>query len=203
MAATLADHMEIRAVKTVSGNSPRTTAIGEKSAQTFLSGVPVQVAASGFVQEWDGATVANGVAGFARIAGSNYATNAKGAPGVFGSVGAPATISTFGTVQNQASAVNIAHGAPFADGRTLFEMAVSDTIFEAQIDDSTGAAILSTQAMIGTKRGMTKDATGHWYVDLSKNNLVIIIGFNPADAIGTSGARAWFTILDSAQQLVS
>lgn len=203
MAATLADHQEIKAVKTVSGNSPATRSIKEKASQTFLGGVPVQISAGGFVQEWDGATVANGIAGVGRQVGSNLASDGKGAPVPFGSVGAPGTGVTFGTVPNQPSAVNIPHGAPMSDGRTLFELAVSDSVFEAQIDDSTGGAILSTQAMIGTKRGLTKDATGHWYVDLSKNNTVIIQAFHPNDPIGTSGARVWFTVLDSAQQLVS
>lgn len=202
MPANLADHQEIKVVKTISGNSPATRSINEKASQTFLAGVPVQLAA-GVVQEWDGATLANGICGFARAGGANLGSNGAGAPVPFGSVGFPGTTSTFGSVPNQASAKNIAHGAPMSDGRTLFELANDDSIFEAQIDSASGAAFASTQAMIGSKAGLTKDATGHWYVDIDKNNSVIIMAFHPNDPIGTNGARAWFSVFDSVQQLIT
>lgn len=206
MAANLVDHQEIKVVKTISGNSPATRSIGEKAAQTFLAGTPVEIEpASGFIIPWDGATLAAIIAGVARVSGSNLATNAKGAPGAFGSVGAPATTSTFGSVPYQTSAVNIAHGAPFSDGRTLFEVAAQDSIFEAQIDNSAAGAYASLQTQLGSKFGMTKDATGHWYVDLNKtgaNAVVVIEAFNPNDALGTNGARAWFRFLAAATQLV-
>ena len=48
MAATLADHQEIKTVQTLSGNSPKTTSIMEKASSVFLGGAPVQLSAGGF-----------------------------------------------------------------------------------------------------------------------------------------------------------
>lgn len=203
MAANLADHQPIRAVRTISGNTPNTQSINEKLTQTFLNGVPVQLSA-GVVQEWDGATIAVGIAGVALQSGSNYSSSGKGAPGAFGSVGPPGTSVTFGSVLFETSAVNIPHGAPIADGRTVFEVANDDTIFEAQIDNSAAGAFASLQTQIGSQFGMTKDATGHWYVDLNKTGgsaVLIVIGFNPNDLLGSNGARAYFQFLNASQQL--
>lgn len=203
MAANLADHQPIRAVSTSSGNTPKTLAINEKATQTFLLGVPVQLNA-GVVQEWDGATIAAGIAGFGLTFGANLASAGKGAPGAFGSVGAPGTISTFGSVLFEASAVNIAHGAPMSDGRTVFEVANDDTIFEAQVDNSAAGAFATLQTQLGSTFGMTKDATGHWYVDLNKTGgsaVVVIIGFNTNDALGTNGGRVYFQVLNASQQM--
>ena len=202
MAANLADHIPITAIKTVSGNSPMTRSISEDASQVFFFGVPVQIDAAGFVQEWDGTTLTNALAGFSKQTGSNLATPGKGAPPTFGSVGPPGTNVTFGSVPNEPSAVNIPHGAPMVDGRTVFEAADSDTVFEGQIDNSNAGAYASTQAMIGATFGLTKDATGHWYVDVFKTNAVRIQAFNHADGIGVNAARAWFTVLKSVQQLV-
>lgn len=200
MAANLADHQMIRVVQTVSGNSPKTLAINEKAGQTFKAGTPVQLTA-GVVLEWDGATVANGILGITTQDGSNLATDGKGAPGAFGSVGAPGTSTTFGSVPYQTSAVNIPHGAPMSDGRTVVELADLDTVFEAQVDNSAGGAYATAQAQIGGKYGLTKDASGHWYVDLNKANAVIIQAINPIDGVGVNGGRVFFTFLQSAQQL--
>lgn len=206
MAANLATHIPIVEIGTTSGNQPRYQSINEKSAQTFLAGTPVELAA-GVVRDWDGATVLRGIAGIAKIDGSNYATNGAGAPDGFNGIGAPGTVSTFGNVQNQPDAVNIAHGAPFADGRTLFAQANDDTVFMAQIDHSGAGAYASLQAQIGVQYGLTKDAAGYWYIDLAKvtvntNTVVTLIGFNPIEPMGTNGALAYFVFQTSAQQMV-
>lgn len=202
MAANLADHMPIRAVKTFSGNSPATRSIEEKATQTFLDGVPVQINA-GYVQEWDGATLANGICGFSKTGGLNLATDGKGAPAPYGVVGPPGTSVTYGSVSGQPLAVNIPPGAPMSDGRTIMELAIDDNVFVGQIDHSGAGAYASLQSMIGQKAGLTKDATGHWYVDLNKANAVIIQGFDKTQALGTNGAMCYFTVLDTVQQLVS
>lgn len=206
MAANLANHQAIKVVKTVSGNQEALLSIGELASQTFLDGVPVMLAASGFVQEWDGTTVAKGIAGVGTTSGSNLASNAKGAPGVFGSVGFPGTTQTFGSVPNQASAVNIAHGAPMSDGRQIFQVANEDSIFEAQLDNGAAGAYATLQAQIGVQYGMTKDATGHWYVDLNKstagaNTVVVIVAINPNDGVGVNGGRVWFKFIKASQQI--
>lgn len=207
MAANLTNHQAIKPVQSVSGNDFNKQSIGEKASQTFLDGVPVMVeAASGYIKEWDGTTLSAGIAGISSTYGSNLASNAKGAPGVFGSVGAPGTTSTFGSVPNQSSAVNIAHGAPFSDGRQLLYVANDDTIFEAQVDNGAAGAYATALTQVGAQFGMTKDATGHWYVDLNKttvgtNTCVVIVALNPNDGAGVNGGRVWFKFVDTACQL--
>lgn len=200
MASHLADHQEIKVVKTISGNSPPTLAKNEKSAQTFLSGVPV-MSLNGVIQEWNAtianpATAATGIAGVTRQAGSNYATDGAGNPAPFGQVGAPGTSNTFGKVPYQPSAVNFIPGSPMADGRNIFEVASHDSIFEAQFDDAANGTFTPAITDIGKHYGLTKDATGHWYVDFSKstqgtNTILVIVAVNPNDGF-TANARVWF-----------
>lgn len=207
MAANLTDHQPIKPVQSISGNDFYKQGYPEKASQTFLGGVPVMIeAASGYLKEWDGTTIATGIAGIATTYGSNLASNGKGAPGVFGSVGAPGTTSTFGSVPNQSSAVNIAHGAPFSDGRQIVYIADDDTIFEGQVDNSAAGAYATLLTQVGSQFGMTKDATGHWYVDLNKttvgtNTVVVIVALHPNDGAGVNGGRVWFKFLDTVQQI--
>lgn len=206
MAANLTDHLPLVPVGTISGNQEFMKEIPEKAGQTYLFGVPAQLNA-GFVQEWDGATVAAGVVGVTKTIGANLAGNGTGAPGAFGSVAAPGAVATFGKVQGQTAAVNIAHGTPVSTGRATLALATEDTIFEAQIDHNAAGAYASVQSQLGSVFGMTKDATGHWYIDLAKvtkgtNTVVTIVGFDPIDAIGTNGARLYFAFQQAAIQLV-
>jgi hypothetical protein len=215
MPANLTTHEQIGAVQTVSGNTPFTGSISEKSAQTFFQGVPVQLNA-GFVQKWDGATIAAGILGFSLMPASNLASNGAGTPGLYSQVGPPGTSTTYGSVPYQASAVNIPLGAPMADGRTLFEAANSDTIFEGQFDNSAGAVAADYTPVItdiGKQYGMSFDATGFAYVDKAKatvgtNTVVQIVGINPNDLVqaGTPNtyvvnARVRFQVIASAQQV--
>ena len=208
----LLTHEPIGVVETTSGLTPFTAAQLEKAGQTFKIGVPVQLN-TGYVQQWDGATIANGIAGFSLTYGLNLGTNGFGAPGAFGQIGPPGAIQTYGSVVFQPAAVNIAVGAPISDGRTLFETAIGLNIFEATFDNSTGTVAANytpTQAMIGTQFGLTIDANGQWYVDGGKttpgtNTVVQLVGINPIDQTSTGGvyivnARVRFQVLTTARQ---
>jgi hypothetical protein len=194
MAANLGDHIPIVAVKTISGNQPQILSYKEKASQTFLNGVPVQLA-SGVLQEWDGTTVA---------AGSNLGSDGLGAPGAFTNVGFPGTGTTFGKVPFQASAVNIPRGAPMSDGRMLSYVANSDNLFLGQVDNNTGANYTLLIADIGTQFGMTKDTAGHWYIDRAKVtvgvNTVVQIVDTFLDGL-VANARVLFKFVETAWQI--
>src|ERR1700743_429515 len=217
MPANLTVHIPIGSTETVSGNTPFTMALPELAGQVFLLGVPVQKAASGYIQKWDGVTFAAGIAGFSLQPAQNLSTNGKGSPGLFGQIGAPGAIQTYGSVTNQPSAVNIAYGAPMADGRTYFEAATNDTIFEGQFDNSAGAVAADytpTIAMIGTQFGLTFDAGGTAYVDggkvtVGQNTCVELVGLNPDDQVqaGTPNiyipnARVRFKVVPTSIQIL-
>ena len=80
MASVLADHIEIRPVYTVSGNTPQTRGdITEQASQTFLKGTPVMLN-SGNIKVWDAAvtipaTATAGIAGIALANGANLASS--------------------------------------------------------------------------------------------------------------------------------
>lgn len=205
MALGLTNHQAIRQVKTTSGNAPLTTGqYGEAASQTFIDGTPVELNGSGFIAAWDGTTITNGILGICPGVANNLSSNAKGAPvQPFGSVGLGAGL-TFGSVPNQPSAVNIAMGSPLVDGRQVVELAVPDTWFEAQIDNSSTGTAVTAVTLVGGQYGMTKDTTGHWCVDLNKTGgsaVLVIKELNPIDALGTSFGRVWFTFLYSSSQL--
>lgn len=213
----LTTHQPIGTVETTSGLTPFNESIAEKAGQTFKIGVPVQ-ANAGFIQEWDGTTLTNAIAGFSEIPGSNLGSNGKGAPGAFSQIGPPGSIQTYGSVPNQASAVNIAVGAPITDGRTLFESSTGLNIFEATFDNSNGSVAADytpLQSQIGTQFGLTKDANGQWYVDNNKttagtNTVVVLVGINPIDQVSSGtpntyivNARVRFQVLAAARQVVA
>lgn len=204
----LTTHVPAIPLKTVSGNTELTLSVNEKSGQTFLAGVPVQLA-SGVVQKWDGTTIAAGIFGISLIMGSNLASNGKGAPPQpWGQIGPPGAIQTWGSVPNQPNGVNIAIGTPFSDGRTLLAVSYGDTIFEAMCDNSAGSVAADytpTQASIGTQYGLTFDTNGYIYVDLGKttpgtNTVVQCVGINPDDGLIVN-ARLQFVFIKSAQQM--
>jgi hypothetical protein len=213
MAAVLSDHQPIRVVQTISGNSAFSQEIPEQSAQTFLEGVPVMLN-SGFIKEWDAvvpaagaASATSGIAGIARAPGSNLGSSGAGAPTAFTGVGAPAAAPTFGKVLNQPSAINFTPGAPFVTGRTPFEVASPDTVFEATFDSADGSTVNATTNvnMIGKPFGLTKDTTGHWYVDAQKvtagtNTVVKIKQLSPLDGAIQNG-RVWFVFETNCMQI--
>lgn len=194
MAANLTDHAEIKVFQTVSGNTDLTQAEKEKAAQTFLNGVPVMVDVNGFVQEWDlsgssGAGIApgTGLLGIALFGGANLASSGLGAPGVFAGLGPPGSSVTYGKVPYEPLAVNIPPGAPFSEGRTYYNPAINDILFIIQVDNSAFAVpadATPVQADINKEFGLSKDATGHWYLDRAKttvatNTVAIVRGIDP------------------------
>ena len=212
MAAVLSDHQPIRVVQTISGNSPFSQEIAEQLSQTFLEGVPVMLN-SGFIKEWDATanitvgTATAGIAGISRAPGSNLGSSGLGAPSPFTGVGAPGAAPTFGKVLNQPLAVNFTPGAPMVTGRTPFEVACLDTIFEATFDDAGGSTVNATTNinMLGKRFGLTKDTTGHWYVDFAKvtqgtNTCVIIKQLSPLDGAIQNG-RVWFVFENAIMQI--
>jgi hypothetical protein len=170
--ANLTTHQPILQVQNKANTTPFTEAIAEAAGQTFLSGVPVQLNGAGYVQQWDGSTVAAGILGVSESFGQNLGTAGAGAPvPPFGGITGNIAIQTYGTVPNQPNAVNIALGTPVADGRTLFMDPSQDNIFQALFDNSAGAVAADytpVQASIGVSYGLTKDANGYWYVDKNK-----------------------------------
>jgi len=189
---------EIHSIQTVSGNQPRMRRLPEEAGQTFLPGTPVQLAAGdGGVKAWDGATVANGIAGFSKEFGNNLA-----ALGVTPTAAVnPTPQPSFGVgVPFEPQAVNITRPM-FRDGRQGFEVAVADTIFYGQV----GPAQTALATDVGKQYGMTIDADGHWYVDKTKGGgsvVVEIVRIDPNDQSATPRG-VYFIVLPAAAQLVA
>src|ERR1700757_2367120 len=188
----LNDHAIIEPYQTTNNTTEDSAVIVEKAGQQFKEGVPVMLDATGFIIEWDGASFVGGsgtgIAGISRQPGANLGTDGEGAPPQpWGSVGFPGTTTTFGDVGFQPDAVNIPLGAPPSDGRHLFAKATNATIFKGQVDNSGGAVdadFTPVIADVGKEFGLTKDASGHWYVDRGKvtvgtDTAVIVEGIDP------------------------
>lgn len=208
MAANLSTHTPINFAQSESQKGPFSGAYPERAGQSFKGGTPVQPFTSGsnkFVQAWDGTTVANGIWGIAYSFGQNLPSNGAGAPTQFNPVGPPRSTQTFGSVQNQPNAVNIAIGSPATDGRTYFMFANGDNIFEATYDNSTGsvpADYTPTSSQEGTAYGLTLDANGYWYVDggvTGGNAVAQIVGANPNYGFGEVNGIVRFIIIPSAR----
>lgn len=204
-AANLSTHLPILQVLEKANTTPYTSAQPEAAGQTFLSGTPVQLNSSGFVQAWDGTTVSAGILGVAESFGLNLGSAGAGAPAPpFGGITGSGAIQTYGNVPNEPNAVNVAIGTPISDGRTLYIEPNQDNIFQALFDNSNGtvaADYTPTQASIGVSYGLTKDANGLWYVDKNKtssNAVVQIVGLPLGSFIN---APVNFVFLTSAIQI--
>lgn len=169
---------EIHSIQTVSGNQPRIRRLAEAAGNVFLPGTPVALNASGFV-----IPIASPLATFTNIQGAiiGFAKEAGANLGVAG----VAQQQTFGSVPNEAAAVNISRPY-FNDGRTGVEVADPDTVFLGQV----GPAQTAVQALIGTPIGITKDADNHWFFDTTKNTLgtntvAIVVKLDPNDQSAT------------------
>jgi hypothetical protein len=210
MAAGLTTHQPINFVKTQSGNDPLKLSFPEKAGQlasVVMPGVPLELS-SGYAAIWDGITLAKGIVGIATGYGQNLATDGAGAPvPPFGPVTGSGAIQTWGSVQNQPNAHNIAPGTPMATGRQeAVHLATGDTWFEAQIDNSSTGTAVTARTLVGGSYGLTVDASGYWYVDLNKtagNAVLVIKELNPLDPIGTAFGRVWFAFLAASYQLGS
>jgi hypothetical protein len=204
--ANLTTHLPILQVQEKAGTTPFTNAQPEAAGQTFPSGAPVQLNGSGFVQVWDGTTHTAGILGVSESFGLNLGSAGAGAPvPPFGGITGTGAIQTYGSVPNQASAVNIALGTPISDGRTLYMEPRESTIFQALFDNSNGtvaADYTPVQTDIGTNYGLTKDASGFWYVDkhLTGANAVVQIVALPQGSI--VNALVNFVFLAAAVQVI-
>lgn len=192
MAANISVHTPMFPVETVSGNTERTQSIPELSGQTFKGGVPVQLTEpAGFVQKWDGTTVTAGILGVSSTFGQNLGSSGAGAPAPgYGQVTGNKALQTYGSVINEPNAVNIALGTPAIDGRTLFWVANQDTIFQIQVDNSSGSVAAdytpTLLQMLGNSYGITFDAGGTCYLDAGKstpgtNTVFLVLGYDSVD----------------------
>jgi len=177
--------MPIKADGSVSGNQPRVQRPPENAVQTFIGGTPVQLD-TGNIEEWDGATIAAGIAGIAYEDASDLA------------VAGVAETAHFGSVPNEGAAVNIFRGAPLNDGHIGVEVAVQDTLFHAQV-----GAVAVPAGALGAHYGLTKDTDGHWYVDTAKvtvgaDTVLQVVRLDENDPRGV-----WFVFEASASQLLA
>lgn len=199
-------HTPIIQVLEKAGTTPFTSAQPEAAGQTFAFGTPVQLNGNGFVQAWDGTTVAAGILGVAESFGLNLGSAGLGAPTPpFGGITGVGAIQTYGNVPNEPNAVNIALATPISDGRTLYMEPNQDNIFQAMFDNSAGtvaADYTPTQASIGVSYGMTKDSAGpYWYVDKNKTGGSAIVQIVGIPAGSFVNAPVNFVFLTSAIQV--
>lgn len=182
----------IRAYRIGGGASealPEMRRLAEKAAQTFLTGVPVVVDATGYITE-SPAIAAAGVL----VAGisSEYAHN-------LGSSGVAKTL-TYGSVQNQANAVLIPGGAPPSDGNVGVMVANDDTEFVGQCNSAHNLAVTD----VGVIYGLTKGANNQWYIDTTIATLAagaVVLVTELVDPVGTAGGKVAFKFIKAAQQL--
>jgi hypothetical protein len=198
MAATSSKAQPIQAFRELIGGTAQVVLkrLLEKATQTFLVGTPVQVeAASGFIIAC--ATINSAatalIAGFAAEPGANLTTS-----------GTPKTL-TYGSVQNQASAVLIPVGAPPNDGTNGFMLAIDSTTFVGIKGGSTNGSPAIAQTDLQKIYGLTKDAgNNYWYID---SDITTVAGgacvqiTDLIDPVGTVNGRLGFKVLHAAQQL--
>jgi hypothetical protein len=192
MAANLSTHLPIVPVSTISGNQEHIFNYLEGSGQTFNQGTPVVISAGAVIASTSPLSTTNLTAGICAYPGHNLASAGKGASPVFGSIGFPGGAPTFGSIPTQPSAVNLPHGSPYVDGLMLTYQSVLDTIFEVQVDNSTGASFTAGVADVGKFAALVTDANNWWYLD--RNTIAAtagtlpcrILSLNPQDlAVGS------------------
>jgi hypothetical protein len=176
------------------------TRLNEDAGQTFVAGTPLMLNnVTGALKAWDGATIANGIAGICKEFGANLATAgvplnttqpASNAPQVGGGV-------SIGSVQNEPAAVNLLRPY-FNDGKTGIILAITDTVFYGQVGPA--QAVAATD--IGKQYGLTKDTDGHWYIDRTKTGasaVLVVTGFDQWD----TARGLLFTFLPGIAQILS
>ena len=144
-------YMPIQPWQSLRGNAAafNTRRLLENAGETFKIGVPV-VPSSGYLIESPTISSALKIAGFSQEFAANLTTD-----------GVPKTI-TYGSVQNQPSAVLIPGGVPPNDGKCGVWIADDVTVFIGQVKVDQTPALTD----VGVIYGLTKDGTsGQWYVD--------------------------------------
>lgn len=191
-----------------SGNGFTGIRLIEEATQTFLAGTPVEItAADGGIKAWDGAagvnvTVQTGaligaICGISLEAASNLSATGSGAPAPLQPfTGAGAVAGTFGSVPNQPSAKNIAHGAPINDGRVGIVLLTPTIVFSATFGNN-GNTATPAATDVGKQYGLTIDSNSKfWYVDKNKstvgtNTCLTVVGLDPRDT-PAAGTRVLF-----------
>lgn len=189
MPAHLTTHLPIIPVSTISGNQEQIFNFLEGASQTFKIGTPVVISAGAVIAATSPLSTTNLTCGISTLAGHNLASAGLGASPIFGSIGFPGGAPTVGSVVNQPSAVNLPHGSPYVDGLMGVYESVPDTIFEVQVDNSTGLLFTASTADIGKFATLVIDASGFWYLD--RNTIattpgtlaVVILSLNPQDLV--------------------
>lgn len=183
---------------TVSGNQMRMRRLPEDAGQVFLAGTPVELnTTNGCVKAMT--ATATKLLGIAKDFAVQLTT--AGAP-----LGLAANTAfmmppegggqTFGSVQNQPLARNFSRPL-FNDGRSGVVLAISDTMFYGQVAPAGPAP---TEADVGKQAGLTKDTDGHWYVNVSgAQKLVMIVGLDAWD----KQRGVLFTFLDDVAQILA
>lgn len=174
----LATHVPIQMYETVSGNTELTQNPPQAAGQTFNQGSPIEIAASGFAEVWDGSTIVGKIYGVSLERGGNLGTAGEGYPANFGQQGPPWSAFNIGAAPNQPASVTIPYGAPFVTGGVLTMLAVQDTIFKAQADTSEGTTTITAGAVALTGGNFILSATAAnvHYV----GELVLLAGFTGA-----------------------
>lgn len=174
--------------------NPEIRRLLEDAGETFKIGTPVRVQASDGMLIESPAIVDNSapIAGFSTEPGANLTTE-----------GTPKTL-TYGSVQNQPSAVLIPVGAPPNDGKCGVLIANDNTLFKGSIDVSGAGSDLIAATDLGAIFGLTKDAgNGFWYVDKTKATTgagacVEIVEL--LDEVGTQWGKVLFRVTKVMQQ---
>ena len=93
-----------------------------------------------------------------------------------------------------------------SDGRQVSYIANADSIFEGQIDNASGANYTLLVTDIGKEFGLTKDVTGHWYIDRNKVtvgvNTVVVVVDTTIDGL-IANARVLFKFVEASWQLLA
>lgn len=173
-------------------------------------GTPVQIKAlaDGGLQNWDGATTANGIAGIlAELSFNNLGSTGSGAPQGFSPILGPGSIiGNYGANPNQPSAVINPPMVPMSDGRLRFWTATIGTVFIAKKGTSSTVTPVATSFADRSQQwGLTKD-TGNafWYIDTNKTGasaVLQVVDISPLEAVGTVGGHLFFVFLPAASQI--
>lgn len=190
-------------VQTISGNQFNANRFIEEATQTFLYGTPVQIASGdGGWEVWAGTAATDSgtfISGISYEAAHDYSV--LGVPPLpYQPVVGTGSTTTFGSVQNQANAVNIPMGAPFTDGRIGVWLPTRDTVFSGTFGTS-GSPTTPAVTNVGQSYGLTIDSNSkYWYVDAGKTStdaVVLIVGLDPR-YIPAAGTNVLFTFVPAA-----
>jgi hypothetical protein len=172
-------------------------------------GTPVQIkAADGGLQNWDGTTLTNAIAGIlAELSFNNIGSTGLGAPAGFSPILGPGSIiGNYSGNANQPSGVITPPMVPMSDGRLRFWTAAPGTVFIAKKGTSATVTPVATALTDRTQQwGFTKDTgNAYWYIDTNKtgaNAVVQVVDISPLEAVGTVGGHLLFVFLPAAVQI--